>query len=163
MRCFTLLVAIAAMTLTGYSTAAEPIETPTPSIEPMAVVTAAPEAVPMPEPTITLVFVPEREIELVAKTLRGECYDDQPDDKREVVKVICNRVSHAKFGDSVEAVVTAPRQFVGYREGNVPTEGDYGIAREVLTEWYEGGCAPLGEYLYFSAGSGRTNKFRTGW
>jgi uncharacterized protein YceK len=99
-------------------------------------------------------IVPEYEVELVAKTLRGECYDDQPDDKREVVKVICNRVSVGEFGDSIEAVITAPRQFQGYRTDNKPTANDYEIAREVLTEWYENGCLPLGKYLYFSSDAG---------
>ena len=108
-------------------------------------------------------IVPEYEVELVAKTLRGECYDEQHDDKREVVKVICNRVSMGGFGDSVEAVITAPKQFVGYRPGNIPTVNDYEIAREILTEWYEGGCVPLGEYLFFSSGDGHKNAFRKTW
>jgi len=115
----------------------------------------------IPEPSLPL--VPELEVELVAKTLRGECYDDQPDDKREVVKVICNRVSDGRFGDSIEAVITAPHQFQGFRLDNVPSANDYEIAREVLAEWYGGGCAPLGEYLFFSSGGGRTNVFRKKW
>ena len=115
------------------------------------------------ETTPSVPVVPEYEIELVAKTLRGECYDEQHDDKREVVKVICNRVSMGGFGDSVEAVITAPKQFVGYRPGNIPTANDYEIAREILTEWYEGGCVPLGEYLFFSSGDGHKNAFRKTW
>ena len=111
-------------------------------------------------------LVPEHEVELVAKTLRGECYGEQHDDKREVVRVICNRVSVVRgpdgerFGDSIEAVITAPRQFAGYRPGNVPTANDYEIAREVLAEWYAGGCQPLGKYLFFSSGAGHKNVFR---
>ena len=116
-----------------------------------------------PESTSPTFTVPEHEIELVAKTLRGECYDDQPDDKREVVKVICNRVSAGGFGGSVEAVITAPKQFIGYRPGNVPTENDYIIAREVLEQWYESGCAPLGEYLFFSSVGNYKNVFRKEW
>jgi hypothetical protein len=111
-------------------------------------------------PTATPPNAPEREIMLVAKVLRGECYDDQPDDKREVVRVICNRVSAGTFGDSIEAVITAPRQFAGYKPGNEPTANDYAIAREILTEWYAGGCQPLGEYLFFTAGGGHKNVFR---
>ena len=107
--------------------------------------------------------MPEHEIELVAKTLRGECYDEQADDKREVVKVICNRVSAGGFGGSIEAVITAPKQFIGYRSDNLPTTNDYEIAREVLAEWYKGGCVPLGEYLFFSSGSGHRNVFRREW
>lgn len=113
-----------------------------------------------PIESITPLMVPEREIELVAKALRGECYDDQPDDKREVARVICNRVCDGRFGDDVESVVTAPRQFAGYRPDNVPTVNDYEIAREVLTEWYAGGCQPLSKYLFFSSGGGHVNVFR---
>jgi hypothetical protein len=112
------------------------------------------------EPLPTPPLVPEREVMLVAKVLRGECYDNQPDDKREVVRVICSRVSDGRFGNSVEEVITAPRQFAGYSPDNVPTANDYEIAREVLAEWYGGGCEALGEYLYFSAGSGHKNVFR---
>jgi hypothetical protein len=109
---------------------------------------------------VTAPLAPECEVELVAKALRGECYEDEPDDKREVARVICNRVSTGGFGDSIEAVITAPMQFVGYRPDNVPSDNDYAIAREILTEWYAGGCAPLGEYLFFSSGAGHRNAFR---
>jgi len=129
---------------------------PHPSSMPAWIPTSSLSPAPSPMP-------PDFEVELVAKTLRGECYDDQPDDKREVVKVICNRVSAPGFGDSIEAVITAPRQFVGYRPGNVPTADDYAIAREILTEWYDGGCVPLGEYLFFSSGDDRQNVFRKEW
>jgi len=135
-------------------------ETPpaTASTEPQS---GRPSAEPLPNSAVTA--VPDFEVELVAKTLRGECYNEQHDDKREVVKVICNRVSMGGFGDSVEAVITAPKQFVGYRPGNIPTANDYEIAREILTEWYEGGCVPLGEYLFFSSGDGHKNAFRKTW
>ena len=113
-----------------------------------------------PSPSSAAAVVPDFEIELVAKTLRGECYNEQHDDKREVVKVICNRVSAGRFGNSIEAVITAPRQFQGYRPGNEPTANDYEIAREVLTEWYKGGCQPLGKYLFFSSGGNHKNIFR---
>jgi len=117
---------------------------------------ATTESIPKPPPT----YAPDSEIILVAKVLRGECYDHQQDDKREVTRVICNRVSSGRFGSSIKAVVTAPRQFVEYRHDNVPTANDYIIAREILTQWYDGGCKPLGEYLFFSAESGHKNVFR---
>jgi len=134
--------------------------------EPAQIVSVTPDETPepLPEPELPqeppAFIVPEHEIELVAMTLRGECYDDQPDDKREVVRVICNRVSAGNFGDSVEAVITAPRQFIGYRPGNIPTENDYEIAREILAEWYAGGCQPMGKYLFFSGGGHHKNVFR---
>jgi len=113
-----------------------------------------------PSQSSAVISVPEYEIELVAKTLRGECFDEQHDDKREVVRVICNRVSVGGFGDSIEEVITKPHQFVGYKPDNTPTANDYEIAREILTQWYDGGCVPLSEYLFFSAGGGHKNVFR---
>jgi len=165
-RLFIFLILCAVLTGCAHS---PPPDTPPPSTEEAsAPVESAPASTPEetsePEPTPPL--VPEHEIELVAKTLRGECYDNQHDDKREVVKVICNRVSLVRgpdgerFGDSIEEVITAPRQFQGYRESNVPTANDYEIAREVLTEWYENGCQPMGKYLFFSSGSNHRNVFR---
>ena len=139
-----------------------PPDTPPPSTEASATVESTPASTPeeTSEPEPTLPLVPEHEVELVARVLRGECYDDQHDDKREVVKVICNRVSVGGFGNSIEEVVTARRQFQGYRESNEPTANDYEIAREVLTEWYENGCQPMGKYLFFSSGNNHRNVFR---
>jgi hypothetical protein len=107
--------------------------------------------------------VPDEEVELVAKVLRGECYDDQTEDKRGVARVICNRVSAGRFGNSIKDVVTAPSQFAGYRESNTPTDGDYEIAREVLSAWYASGCVAFDDYLYFSSGAGHKNVFRSEW
>ena len=138
-------------------------ETTIETISPAATQVSEPEGRTAQSPTPTPPLVPEDELLLVAKVLRGECYDDQLDDKREVVKVICNRVSAGEFGDSVKAIIPAPRQFAGYRPDNVPTESDIAIAREVLTLWYESGCLPLGEYLFFTAGDGHRNVFRKDW
>jgi hypothetical protein len=141
--------------------AASPI--PTETLSAVASTEQPSEAVSTePSPSFAAVSVPDFEVELVAKVLRGECFDEQTNDKREVVKVICNRVATG-FGDSIEKVITAPKQFVGYRPDNEPTDNDYAVAREVLTEWYESGCASLGEYLYFSSGSGHKNVFRKEW
>jgi len=164
MKKLIITISLLCIILTGCAHSPPP-DTPSPSsttsslVELTSVSTPAETSEPTPVPPL----VPDFEIELVAKTLRGECYDDQPDDKREVVKVICNRVSDGRFGDSIEAVITAPRQFHGFRPSIVPTANDYEIAREVLTEWYECGCVPLGEYLFFSSGGGHKNVFRKEW
>ena len=157
-----LVALIIAFAICGCSSSVQP-ESSEEAVESATASKSFDESTVAPEITPPALIVPEHEIELVAKTLRGECYDDQPDDKREVVKVICNRVSDSGFGDSIEAVITAPRQFHGYRPKNEPTANDYEIAREVLTEWYESGCQPLGEYLFFSSGGGKTNIFRKEW
>ena len=117
---------------------------------------------PAADPVSAAPLVPEYEVELVAEVLRGECYDDQPDDKRKVVKVICNRVSAGTFGDSIEAVVTAPKQFTGYSPNNEPTANDYDIAREVLDQWYMNGCVPFDDYLFFSSGDGQRPSLAAG-
>jgi hypothetical protein len=93
-------------------------ETPSPPLIDEATDSAAPPTITTPD------LVPEPEILLASKVLRGECYDDQPDDKCEVVRVICNRVSAGTFGYSIEAVITAPHQFAGYKPGNEPTAND---------------------------------------
>ena len=63
------------------------IPTEPPSAAATTVIPNAP-ASEKPSPSSDAIVVPEYEVELVAKTLRGECYNDQPDDKREVAKVI---------------------------------------------------------------------------
>jgi hypothetical protein len=157
-----LLIALTACTSTTQEVSPSGTLTETPSVS-VFTNTQSETASEESPPSSAAIVVPAREIELVAKTLRGECYDEQADDKREVVKVICNRVSVGGFGDSIEAVVTAPNQSIGYHDYNEPTTNDYAIAREVLTAWYEGRCVPLSEYLYFSSASNHKNVFRREW
>ena len=102
------------------------------------------------------------EVNVIAKTLAGECYDDKLNDKRKVVEVILNRVSDGRFGDSVIAVVEAKGQFAGYwRQSRPVSDSDIQIAEEALREWYSNDCKSLSEYLFFCAGPNRENKFRT--
>ena len=104
----------------------------------------------------------DEEVEAIAKTLAGECYDDKLNDKRLVVEVILNRVSDGRFGESVIEVVSAKGQFNGYWKQSRPvSDSDIEIAKETLREWYENGCKKLSEYLFFCAGPNRENVFRT--
>lgn len=104
----------------------------------------------------------DEEVEAIAKTLAGECYDDKLNDKRLVVEVILNRVSDGRFGESVIEVVSAKGQFNGYWKQSRPvSDSDIRIAKETLREWYENGCKKLSEYLFFCAGPNRENVFRT--
>jgi spore germination cell wall hydrolase CwlJ-like protein len=104
----------------------------------------------------------DEEVEAIAKTLAGECYDDKLNDKRLVVEVILNRVSDGRFGESVIEVVSAKGQFSGYWKQSRPvSDSDIRIAKETLREWYENDCKKLSEYLFFSAGPNRENVFRT--
>jgi hypothetical protein len=164
MKWLSVIILLLLITLTACAPEVAPSVTQTETPSASAITNTPSEtASAEPSPRSAAIVVPEREIELVAKVLRGECYDEQEDDKREVGKVICNRVSVGGFGDSIEAVITAPRQFAGYRDDNEPTESDYAIAEEILTEWYIGGCIPLNEYLFFSSGSDHKNVFRKTW
>lgn len=114
------------------------------------------------EPIIETEPFTDEEVEAIAKTLAGECYDDKLNDKRLVVEVILNRVSDGRFGESVIEVVSAKGQFNGYWKQSRPvSDSDIEIAKETLREWYENDCKKLSEYLFFSAGPNRENVFRT--
>jgi len=114
------------------------------------------------EPIIETEPFTDEEVEAIAKTLAGECYDDKLNDKRLVVEVILNRVSDDRFGESVIEVVSAKGQFDGYWKQSRPvSDSDIRIAKETLREWYKNGCKKLSEYIYFCAGPNRENVFRT--
>lgn len=114
------------------------------------------------EPIVETEPFTDEEVEAIAKTLAGECYDDKLNDKRLVVEVILNRVSDGRFEESVIEVVSAKGQFNGYLKQSRPvSDSDIRIAKETLREWYENDCKKLSEYLFFCAGPNRENVFRT--
>ena len=130
-----------------------PTETPTPAPE---------TATPAPEPTATPDPWTADDIEAIARTLSGECYEDKMGDKRLVAEVILNRVSDGRWGDTVIEVVTAKSQFHGYwNPGRDVSDTDREIATQALRDWYANNCAALSEYLFFEAGPNRENVFRT--
>lgn len=49
------------------------------------------------------------ELDAIAFTLAGECYDQMVEDKRRVCEVILNYVSDGRFGNSVIEVLTAKK------------------------------------------------------
>lgn len=105
----------------------------------------------------------DEDLKAIARTLAGECYDDKTKDKRLVCEVILNRVSDGRFGgDTIIEVLTAENQFTGYwRQSRSVSENDLEVAEKALSDWYEGDCAPLSEYLFFYAGDNRENVFRS--
>ena len=128
-------------------------------IEPLVRISAFPTSKPI-EPLPDEFKCEPNELEAIALTLAGECYDNQPQDKRNVVWVICNRVKDGRFGESVIDVITAPNQFHGYwTQGRSISDNDRAIAKEVLTAFYTGE-QPIHDYLYFTGGTGITNNFR---
>ena len=104
----------------------------------------------------------EIEVQAMAQTLAGECYDDKELDKHRVCEVIVNRVSSNKFANTVLEVVETPGAFNGYWKQSRPvSENDYAVAEQILKDWYDGGCKPLSKWLFFSKGSNRENVFRS--
>lgn len=117
--------------------------------------TPAPAPTPEPDPWTA------EEVEYIARTLSGECYEDKPHDKRLVAEVILNRVSNERWGATVIEVVTQKSQFHGYLNPSRDiTENDREIATQALRDWYANDCAALSEFLFFEAGPNRENQFR---
>lgn len=104
----------------------------------------------------------KNELQAIAQTLAGECYDDKELDKRRVCEVILNRVSSKKFANSIIEVLRTPTAFNGYWKQSRPiSKNDYEVAEQTLKDWYENGCKPLSDWLYFRRGSNRENVFRS--
>lgn len=136
--------------------------------EPIVEATAATEA-----PVQTCVDTIEEDnplnpysIELLGRTVWGEAEGvTDPAEQAAVAWCVLNRVDAT--GKSIEEVVTAPRQFVGFYRvsGEVP-EHFLQLAEDVLLRWhmekagleYVGRVLPA-EYLYFT-GDGVRNHFR---
>lgn len=107
-------------------------------------------------------------IELIARTIWGEAGGiPNTTEQAAVAWCILNRVDAT--GKSIEEVVTAPRQFVGYRpNGEVPEEF-LQLAEDVLTRWhmeqmgfeFVGRVLPA-DYLYF-IGDGKHNYYSREW
>ena len=104
------------------------------------------------------------EISLVAKTVWGEARGCSRDEQMLVVWCICNRADARN--QSVEEVVTATNQFVGYDHDHPVEPEIVEVVEEVLQAW---SCneealilppyATTSNYQYFS-GDGRHNWFR---
>lgn len=120
------------------------------------IVTETPESKTEPEPLYT-----EEDLTAMVKTLAGECYDCEIQDKYNVAWAIINRVRNGGFGgNTVLQVVSSPSQFCGYwHQSRAISDSDYAVAKDVLTACYAGEDAPV-DYLYFSSNGGTTNIFR---
>ena len=140
--------------------APETIETTT---EAATITTEAPESI---EPE-TESWIPDGAAELIGRTIWGEADGvKDPAERAAVAWCILNRVD--AWGQSIEEVVTAPRQFHGYRDaetwGECP-QRHIDLAADVLERWAAekagaenvGRVLPAG-YLYF-VGDGERNHF----
>lgn len=154
-------IALACVFLVGACSPTPNAPTPTQevlvlSVPPLAQSTA-------PAPTLTPLQDPwtEEEVEAIARTLSGECYEDKPHDKRLVAEVILNRTSDGRWGNTVTEVVTAKSQFHGYWKPSRDISGnDREIATTALCDWYANDQQALSDYLFFEAGPNRENIFR---
>ena len=122
-------------------------------------------------PVITLRDYSESDVELIAKTVWGESRGCAPAEQRLVVWTILNRLDDGRFGGTIEAILTAPRQFPAYRRRNPITPEIYSLCEAELEKWARGEKAPILEpyattakYLYFdgrkTASGKRHNFFR---
>ena len=136
------------------------VEEPSPVVEVVEVVT------PESEPEVTPQPWTDEEVIVLAKMLWGEARGVSSDaEKAACVWCVLNRVDHG-YGDII-TVVTAPKQFVGYREGNPVDDELITLCIDVLSRWFaekdgqtEVGRVLPSEYLFFS-GDGKRNHFRT--
>lgn len=110
----------------------------------------------------------DEEVIVLAKMVWGEARG-VPSDTEKAACVWCalNRVDQG-YG-SIVAVVTAPYQFVGYREENPVDDTLKKLCEDVLTRWYaeKDGQTDVGrvlpkDYLWFSGDGGR-NHFRNAY
>ena len=133
------------------------------------VVNPAPSPVITPEPTPEPVPLwREEEVTVLAQMLWGEARG-VPSETEQAACVWCvlNRVDQG-YGSILE-VVTAPSQFVGYRENNPIDETLWLLCEDVLTRWQreKDGETEVGrvlppDYLWFS-GDSKRNHFRNAY
>jgi hypothetical protein len=155
-----------------YTAAAEkPTDSPPPlpraltAPEPATVQNAktAPTSPPSPESTIDEPRQIRIELDALELVLASECYDEQEQDKRNVLWVIFTRVDSDKFRESdVISAITAPGQF-SINPSREISESDRAIAAEVYSDWRNGDYSTReAPYLFFSAGdrSDHVNEFR---
>ena len=118
--------------------------------------------------------IPESDINYLARTLYGEARGiESTMEKAAVCWCVLNRVDSDEWDfrnmNTIESVVTAPNQFMGYDKQNPLDDELVEIAKDVLTRWYmeKDGIENVGrvlpkEYTHFY-GDGESNYFRTDW
>ena len=105
------------------------------------------------------------EIDYIAKTVWGEARGLSKTHQAGVVWTILNRCDDGRFGKGIISVVTAPKQFVGYKSSNPVDPEIRDLVVDVLDRYSQekagienvGIVLPKG-YLYFR-GNGKVNLF----
>ena len=167
---FALLLMLAVSCGLQYAPAEQPerIETPVPEVIPLAR-ELKPIVLPAPTPQPPKITVDTYSAELIAKTLYGEYRGADKLQQAAVVWCILNRCD--AWGQSIEAVVTAPGQFHGYNKHNPELDYLLETTIDVMTRWER---EKLGEtdvgrvlpkdYMWFAANSDYTaNIFRNAY
>lgn len=139
----------------------------TPSAEGAALENMFPEAEIVFMDELGYTAIDKSDVEMLAKLVWGEARGvSSKAEQAAVIWCVLNRVD-AGWG-SIQEVITAPRQFTGYRRSNPVTPELYELSLDVLVRWEaeKRGAEDAGrtlpkEYLYFSGVGGR-NRFRTG-
>lgn len=165
--------------VTNLEPSTEPVTTTEAEPEPITTTQAATEQTTTAEPEtqpLTIVITPTEEpteeperldpveIELIGRTIWGEADGVKSKAERAAVAwCILNRVD--AYGKTIEEVVTAPKQFQGYRPKGECPQRCLDLAADVLARWYaeKDGAEDVGrvlpaEYLYFM-GDGKRNHF----
>lgn len=116
-------------------------------------------------------WIPDNEsVEALAKTLWGECRGVKSLTRQAAVAwCVLNRVDDSRFGNTVLEVVSAYKQFTGYKDTYPVTEELRELAIDVLTRWHleHEGFEDVGRvipktYVYFH-GDGKENHFFEVW
>ena len=116
------------------------------------------------EPVIENNFTNE-EIDYIVKTVWGEARGLSKTHQAGVVWTILNRCDDGRFGKGIISVITAPKQFVGYKSSNPVDPEIRDLVVDVLDRYSQekagienvGRVLPKG-YLYFR-GNGKVNLF----
>ena len=101
------------------------------------------------------------DVDLISRTIWGECRGCCEAEQRAQAWCILNRVDDPRFPGTIREVVTAPYQFQGYSPGN-PAEPFREMAREILILWHDGEREiPVG--MCWCSGDGKHQTFRDSW
>ena len=114
--------------------------------------TIIPPPILLPIPAQT--YSPD-DVDLLSQVIYGEARGLAADEQRLVVWTVLNRLD--KWGGTIETIVTAPNQFVGYHPDNPVTMEHWRLCLEVLQQWERGESAVVilpyavnSEYMYFA-------------
>jgi hypothetical protein len=108
--------------------------------------------------------------DMLARMMYGECRGVESDMERAATAwVVLNRVDADGYGDTIKAVVTAKKQFVGYKASNPVWPELRELAIDVLERWEreKDGETDVGRVIpadyYWFTGDGKRNHFRNGF